>query len=104
MWFFFIALAAHWSTILHRSSLAFSMTWYSFIFPNTALVTATFAIGRAFHAPEIQIVGCDMTGILILVWMFIFAMMLRAVVLKHISWPQKGEDKDEGGIQNKVRG
>jgi hypothetical protein len=26
-------------------------------------------------------------------------MMVRAIVLHHILWPQKGEDKDEGGFE-----
>ena len=73
------------------------MTWYSFVFPNTALVTATFAVGNAFGSKAIQVVGCVMTVILIMVWIFVFVMMIRAIVLKQILWPQKGEDKDEGG-------
>lgn len=27
--------------------------------------------------------------------------MVRAIALKHILWPQKGEDKDEGGFRIK---
>ena len=75
------------------------MTWFSFVFPNTALVTATFAVGDAFDSVVIQIVGCVMTCILIIVWIVVFGMMIRAIKLKHILWPQKGEDKDEGGFR-----
>ena len=75
------------------------MTWYSFVFPNTALITATFAIGKAFDCKPIQIVGCVMTGLLIMVWMFVFVMMIRAVVKKQILWPQRQEDRDEGGFK-----
>lgn len=73
------------------------MTWYSFVFPNTALVTATFAVGKAFNSVGIQIVGCVMTVVVIGVWVFVFVMMVRAIYLKQILWPQKGEDRDEGG-------
>ena len=73
------------------------MTWYSFVFPNAALVTATFAVGKAFSSKAIQVVGCVLTVLLIVVWMFVFVMMVRAIILKQILWPQKGEDKDEGG-------
>lgn len=73
------------------------MTWYSFVFPNTALVTATFAVGKAFGSDVIQTIGCVMTVILIGVWVFVFVMMIRAIFLKQILWPQKGEDRDEGG-------
>jgi tellurite resistance protein TehA-like permease len=75
------------------------MTWYSFVFPNTALITATFAIGRAFSCEAIEILGLVMTVLLILTYFFVFYMMVRAVILRQILWPQKGEDKDEGGFR-----
>lgn len=75
------------------------MTWYSFIFPNTALITATFAVGKAFKSRAIQILGCVLTPILILVWIFVCGMMIRAIILGQILWPQKGEDKDEIGFK-----
>lgn len=98
VWFFLITLGAHWSCIDHHK-MVFTMTWFSFVFPNTALVTATFAIGKAFDSRAIQIVGCVMTPMLILAWFFVVGMMIRAIRLKQILWPQKGEDKDEGGFQ-----
>ena len=74
------------------------MTWYSFIFPNTALITATLAMGKAFTSNALQITGTVMAGILVGAWMFVFVMMIRAIYLKQILWPQKGEDRDEGGF------
>ena len=98
IWFFFISLGSHWSCIgPHR--FHFTMTWYSYVFPNTALITSTFAIGKTFNSKAIQIVGCVLTPILIGVWFFVVGMMIRAVALKQILWPQKGEDKDEGGFK-----
>jgi hypothetical protein len=76
------------------------MTWFSFVFPNTALVTATFAIGKAFKSHAIQVVGCVMTCMLIVLWAFVMSMMVRAVMMHEIMWPQKGEDKDEGGFND----
>lgn len=75
------------------------MTFYSFVFPNTALVTATFAVGKAFRSKGIQVVGCVMTGFVIAAWVVVFALMIRAIAQKQILWPQKGEDKDEGGFK-----
>lgn len=75
------------------------MAWFSFIFPNTALVTATFAIGHAFASKAILIVGCAMVIPLILMYLFVCYKMIRAIILRHILWPQKGEDKDEGGFE-----
>jgi len=77
--------------------MTFSLTWYSFVFPNSALVTATFAVGKAFGSNVVQIIGCVMAVILIGVWLFVFVMTIRAIFLKQILWPQKGEDRDEGG-------
>lgn len=98
IFFFFIASFAHVSTI-GPGRINFTMAWFSFIFPNTALVTATFAIGNAFSCKPILIVGCVMVFPLILMYIFVFFMMIRAIVLRHIMWPQKGEDKDEGGFE-----
>ena len=75
------------------------MTWFSFVFPNTALITATFAIGKAFGSPAIQLVGCVATCGLIIVWIMVLGAMIHAVATKRILWPQKGEDRDEGGFK-----
>ncbi|PGH13716.1 hypothetical protein AJ80_06221 [Polytolypa hystricis UAMH7299] len=100
IFFFIIAVFANFSAVT-RGKMLFSMAWYSFVFPNTALVTATFAIGKAFASPEIEIAGCVMTIILFLTYFFVTGMMVRAIRLHHILWPQKGEDKDEGGFRIK---
>ena len=83
--------------------MTFAMTWFSFVFPNTALITATFAIGKAFNAKAIQILGCALTPLLIVTWFLVVAMMIRAIILKQILWPQKGEDRDEGGFKGPKR-
>lgn len=97
VWFFFISVGAHWSCVKH-GRMTFTMTWFSYVFPNTALITSTFAIGKAFNSDAIKIVGCVLTPILIAVWFAVCGMMIRAIYLKQILWPQKGEDKDEGGF------
>ncbi|KAI4230928.1 MAG: hypothetical protein LQ349_005937 [Xanthoria aureola] len=98
IWFFVVSVGAHWSCARHHGRFPFAMTWFSFIFPQTALVTATFAVGKAFQSGEIQILGCVMTVALVLAWFMVFGMMIRAIVKKQILWPQKGEDRDEGGF------
>ncbi|KAE8413950.1 voltage-dependent anion channel-domain-containing protein [Aspergillus pseudocaelatus] len=98
IFFFFIASFAHWSAI-GPGRMIFSMGWFSFVFPNTALITATFAIGHAFSCKPILIIGCVMVVPLILMYIFVCYMMIRAIALRQILWPQKGEDKDEGGFE-----
>jgi tellurite resistance protein TehA-like permease len=96
MWFFLVSIGAHYSCV--RGNMLFAMNWFSFIFPNTALATATFAIGKAFGSSAIDIIGCVMTCLLILTWLFVVFMMFRAIYLHQILWPQKGEDRNEGGF------
>ncbi|CAI6340368.1 unnamed protein product [Periconia digitata] len=97
LWFFFVSVGAHWSCAT-RGKMDFAMTWYSFVFPNTALTTATFAIAKALDGNgAIQAVGCAMTIGLVITWLFVFGMMIRAVLLRQILWPQKQEDRTEGG-------
>ncbi|KAF7509234.1 hypothetical protein GJ744_008294 [Endocarpon pusillum] len=98
VWFFLIAVGAHYSCV--RGNMSFAMNWFSFIFPNTALITATFAVAKAFNSPAINIIGSVMTCLLILAWFFVVFMMFRAIYLKQILWPQKGEDRDEGGFHS----
>ncbi|KAL8663402.1 MAG: hypothetical protein Q9202_003921 [Teloschistes flavicans] len=98
-WFFFVSVGAHWSCARQHGGFGFSMTWFSFVFPNTALVTATFAIGKAFQSKAIEIIGCIMTCFLIIAWVLVVGMMMRAIQKKEILWPQQGEDKDEGGFK-----
>ncbi|KAK5135248.1 hypothetical protein LTR08_005498 [Meristemomyces frigidus] len=115
-WFFFVSVGAHWS-IIRNGRGKFSMTFYSYIFPNTgayhftqplaaqahtkrsppALTTATFALGKALNNHPIQILGCVMTCLLIVAWFAIFIMMIRAIIAKDVLWPQKQEDRAEGG-------
>ncbi|KAK4893469.1 hypothetical protein LTR27_008151 [Elasticomyces elasticus] len=96
IWFFFVSVGAHWSTVRYGRG-KFAMTFYSYIFPNTALTSATFAIAKALDNKPIRLVGCVMTCLLVCAWIAIFSMMIHAVVKKDILWPQKQEDRAEGG-------
>ena len=97
LWFFFVSVGAHYSCA-RRGKMDFAMTWYSFIFPNTALTTSTFAIARALNGNKpIEYIGCAMTIALIAMWFFVIYMNVRAVVIRQILWPEKQEDRTEGG-------
>ena len=94
LWFFFVSVGAHWSCLSHPWN--FAMTWNSYIFPNTALVMATFAVAKALDNNRvIEIIGCVMTCLLILAWGFILAIAIRAVIKRQILWPQKQDDRDD---------
>ena len=119
LWFFFVSLVSNIAPLytLRRKSaeakrhrhddheirphkISFGMAWYSYIFPQTALITATFRIADAFNIYSLQVIGCVMTGLLIAMWCFVMFMMVRAVILKQLLWPDKGEDREEGGFIN----
>lgn len=94
-WFFIVSVGAHWNCV--NGQMTFAMSFYSYVFPQTALTTATFAVGRALNNRAIRIVGCAMTILVMILWLIVFVLMIRAVIKKDILWPQKQEDKDEGG-------
>ncbi|TVY90594.1 Malic acid transport protein, partial [Lachnellula willkommii] len=90
IWFFIVSVGAHWQVMKPNDPdhhIAFDMTWFSFVFPNTALVTATLAIGKSLESHAIQILGTVLACILIVVWIFVWAMMIRALWLKKLLWP-----------------
>jgi hypothetical protein len=70
------------------------MTWNSFVFPNSALTTATFSVASALDNQPLRIVGCCLTIILIIMWLFVLLLNFRAVIKKQILWPQRQEDRD----------
>lgn len=98
IWFFFISLLANVVCFRKGGHMPFAMTWFSFIFPQTALTTATFRVANAFDLFPLKVVGCVMTVILILVWFLVVYRMIHAIITKQILWPEKGEDKTEGGF------
>jgi tellurite resistance protein TehA-like permease len=44
IWFFLVSVGSLWKYLLpeHRKKMPFQMTWFSFVFPNTALVGSFF--------------------------------------------------------------
>lgn len=99
-WFFLISVGAHWHVIFRGARMPFAMTWFSYVFPQTALVDATFAVAKAFDIYPLEVLGCVMAVMLFGMWIFVVVMMVRAIWQKQILWPQKGEDKDEGGFKS----
>ena len=119
LWFFFVSVISNLAPLYthrqqalpeghdkhgHRitvqpNKIPFAMTWYSYIFPQTALITATFRIADAFNLYALKIIGCAMSALLTAMWFFVVTAMIRAIIHKQILWPEKGEDKEEGGYK-----
>ncbi|KUI60623.1 Malic acid transport protein [Cytospora mali] len=91
VWFFIVSVGSFWKYARpeHEAKIGFQMTFFSFVFPNTALITATFQIGRVFNCRPLEIVGCVMAGLLIIVWAIIFGMMIRCVWKRELLWPKE---------------
>ena len=113
MWFFLVSVGSLWKYVRTGSSIPFQMTWWSFVFPNTALVslkydlfsphrprrfrwllmmisqvTATEIMSEIFDSRGLQIAGAVMTAALIIVWIAIFITMLRCLKQKKLLWPK----------------
>lgn len=69
--------------------MPFQMTWWSFVFPNTALVTATLALAAAVGSNGLRIAGCVMAGLLIVVWILVLVKMLRCLWNRELLWPKE---------------
>ncbi|KAL2116739.1 hypothetical protein VTJ04DRAFT_8907 [Mycothermus thermophilus] len=93
LWFFVVSVGSLWKYLRPESKgkLRFQMTWFSFVFPNTALVTATEALGAAFDSNGLKIFGCVLAGCLVFVWLLVFSRMIRHLWRKKLLWP-KDED------------
>ncbi|KAI1368895.1 voltage-dependent anion channel-domain-containing protein [Xylaria arbuscula] len=92
-WFFIVSVGSLWKYMRNGHSMPFQMTWWSFVFPNTALVTATLALAKAMGSNGLQIYGCVMAAALVLVWIIVFGKMLLSLWRRQLLWP-KELDKD----------
>ncbi|KAM0250910.1 hypothetical protein ACHAQJ_008445 [Trichoderma viride] len=88
MWFFLVSVGSLWKYVRSGKGMPFQMTWWSFVFPNTALVTATEIMGNIFESRGLQLFGCAMTIALIIVWITIFLTMLICLKQRKLLWPK----------------
>jgi tellurite resistance protein TehA-like permease len=54
MWFFLVSVGSLWKYVRKGSSLPFQMTWWSFVFPNTALVGSQFTMIFNFYTNVVR--------------------------------------------------
>ncbi|KAF6819972.1 c4-dicarboxylate transporter malic acid transporter [Colletotrichum sojae] len=88
VWFFVVSVGSLWKYVRPEHKMPYQMTWWSFVFPNTALVTATTALGKVFQNTGLQIFGCVMAAGLIVVWIGVFVTMIRCLYKKELLWPK----------------
>ncbi|PKS09724.1 hypothetical protein jhhlp_004345 [Lomentospora prolificans] len=87
-WFFLVSVGSLWKYVRPGSKMPFRMTWWSFVFPNSALITATQSLGTALSNEGLKIFGCVMAGVLLVVWLFVFVTMLRCLKNRELLWPK----------------
>ncbi|KAH7310658.1 voltage-dependent anion channel-domain-containing protein [Stachybotrys elegans] len=92
MWFFLVSVGSLWKYFRNGKHIPFNMTWWSFVFPNTALVTATQAMGEIFDSQGIRIFGSVMAAALVFVWACIFATMIRCFKNRKLLWPKTAKN------------
>ena len=82
-WFFGISTVA---VLLKRPKL-FHLGWWAIVFPNSGFTIATIQIGNALNNEGIRYVGNGMTIGIVIAWVFVLYMNIRAVVVRDIMWP-----------------
>lgn len=90
-WFF----AVTWWGIFHGlREMKFSLTWWAFIFPNGGFTLATIQIGEALDSHSIKVVSSVMTVLLVIAWLVIAVLCIKAFLQKRVMWPGRDDDKD----------
>lgn len=88
MWFFLVSVGSLWKYTRSGHKMPFQMTWWSFVFPNTALVVATETMGDVFNNEGIHLFSAVMTIGLVVVWIVVFVTMVRCLRTRKLLWPQ----------------
>ncbi|GAB0133830.1 hypothetical protein EsDP_00002224 [Epichloe bromicola] len=87
MWFFLVSVGSLWKYTRSGHKMPFQMTWWSFVFPNTALVVATETMGDVFNNEGIHLFSAVMTIGLVVVWIVVFVTMVRCLRTRKLLWP-----------------
>ncbi|KAL5406541.1 hypothetical protein PMIN06_012377 [Paraphaeosphaeria minitans] len=101
----FIILFAFWfcciSTVAVLAGvrrMSFTLNWWAFIFPNAGLTLATIQIAGALNSDGIRGVASALTIVLVMLWLLVAVLCIKAVFMGELLWPGKDEDKTMKGI------
>ncbi|KAK4667338.1 hypothetical protein QC763_308350 [Podospora pseudopauciseta] len=95
IWFFLVSVGSLWKYLRpeKKENFKFQMTWFSFVFPNTALVTATEAIGIQLGAEGLKVFGCVLAAGIVIVWCLVVGRMVDCLWKRELLWPKEGEGR-----------
>ena len=85
-WFFALTTV---TIIQDCRKMSFSLTWWAFIFPNAGLTLALIQIGKVLNSPGINGVTSAMTILLVIAWLIVAFLHIKAVRTRQILWPGK---------------
>lgn len=107
IWFFVLSVFGQWR-LLHlrrrrrrsnsgiqseskNTRIKFDVTFFAYVFPNSALVSATHMVGQAFENDVVEILGTVLGVSLIVVWIVVFGKMVWGVWRRRLLWPAEKE-------------
>ncbi|KAG4430082.1 hypothetical protein IFR05_014427 [Cadophora sp. M221] len=104
IWFFVLSVFGQWRLLRlrrRRSSciednskstrIKFDVTFFAYVFPNSALVSATHMVGQAFENDVVEILGTVLGVSLIVVWIVVFGKTVWAIWRRKLLWPAEKE-------------
>ncbi|KAI1159257.1 voltage-dependent anion channel [Nemania serpens] len=89
LWFFCIAVVANLAV---WREISFHLNWYAYIFPNVGFTIALISVGKTLNSPGILATGSAMTLLLVIGWLVIAVIHVRAIWKGHILADGKDED------------
>ncbi|OJD34671.1 malic acid transporter [Diplodia corticola] len=92
--FWFFALASI-SNVLGWKKMKFTMSCWSFVFPQAGLTIAAIQLGTELDSDGIKAVTSAMTILVGVAWLGVAAASIRAVCTKEVLWPGADEDAEE---------
>ena len=95
-WFFCISTIA---VITGLRRMTFTLNWWAFIFPNAGLTLATIQIAKALNSDGIRGICSALTIMLVVMWLVVATLCMKAVWKGELLWPGKDEDKTMKGIR-----
>ena len=88
-WFFCVS----WFAIVAVArELKFRLNWWALVFPNVGFTIAVISIGSEFRSEGVLWAGSLMTVFLVMLYLFVLVMHVRAVMKREILW--EGQDED----------
>jgi tellurite resistance protein TehA-like permease len=91
---FFFAISAV-ACLAAIREMRFSLIFWAFVFPNTGFTVVTIDIGNELGSEGVKWVGSAMSICLVVAWLANLVFQGRAIVLGHMLWPGRDEDRDE---------